>query len=130
MDMKEKAGWLADKICNGGDYAKESAAFLIRLAEEVEYWRQLHRQDVATLKDELKLAEEKQRFCFACASELYGDAEQLPTNQNWKGVDGAIAWHLIDRHADGWTEIGKMMDEWLTANQLPNAKVSGVPPQD
>ena len=38
-------------------------------------------------------------------------------SQNWKGMDGAVAWHLIDRHADNWADIGKMMDEWLKANQ-------------
>lgn len=47
-------------------------------------------------------------------------AEQatIPDNtQNWAGMDGAIAWHLIDRHADGWGDVGKMMGEWLAANQ-------------
>lgn len=37
-------------------------------------------------------------------------------SQNWDGMDGAIAWHLIERHAEGWGDIGKMMDEWLKAN--------------
>ena len=37
--------------------------------------------------------------------------------QHWKGMDGAIAWHLIERHADNWSDIGKMMGEWLAANQ-------------
>jgi hypothetical protein len=36
MDRKEKAGWLADKICNGGDYGKEAAVILVRQAEEIE----------------------------------------------------------------------------------------------
>jgi len=27
-------------------------------------------------------------------------------------MDGAIAWHLIERHADGWAEVGEMMDAW------------------
>jgi hypothetical protein len=36
MNSKEKAGWLADKICNGGDYAKEAAIVLVRQAEEIE----------------------------------------------------------------------------------------------
>jgi hypothetical protein len=30
MGDAERAGWLADKICNGGDYAKEAAAMLQR----------------------------------------------------------------------------------------------------
>ena len=40
MDGKEKAGWLADKICNGGDYAKEAAIVLVRQAEEIERLRE------------------------------------------------------------------------------------------
>ncbi len=43
--------------------------------------------------------------------------------KDWKGVDGAIAWHFIDRHADGWADVGRMMNEWLAANQTPNARV-------
>lgn len=36
--------------------------------------------------------------------------------QQWAGMDGATAWHLIDRHADGWDEVGEMMNAWLRAN--------------
>ena len=37
--------------------------------------------------------------------------------QHWKGMDGATAWHLIERHADNWNEVGAMMNAWLRANQ-------------
>jgi hypothetical protein len=37
-------------------------------------------------------------------------------SQDWAGMDGATAWHLIDRHADGWSDVAKMMAEWLAAN--------------
>lgn len=37
--------------------------------------------------------------------------------QEWKGMDGAIAWHLIDRHANSWNEVGEMMNAWLEANK-------------
>lgn len=37
-------------------------------------------------------------------------------SQDWAGMDGATAWHLIHRHADGWGDVGKMMDEWRKAN--------------
>jgi hypothetical protein len=40
-------------------------------------------------------------------------------SQQWKGMDGAIAFHLIERHADGWNDIRKMMEEWLSANTSP-----------
>jgi len=44
--------------------------------------------------------------------------ETVPDNmQKWKCMDGATAWHLIERHADGWADVDKMMDEWLEANQ-------------
>lgn len=49
------------------------------------------------------------------------DRVTVPTvednSQNWAGMDGATAFLLIDRHADNWADIGKMMDEWLAANQ-------------
>lgn len=42
----------------------------------------------------------------------------VPDNmQDWKGMDGAIAWHLMERHADNWSDVGKMMGEWLEANR-------------
>ena len=43
--------------------------------------------------------------------------------QEWKGVDGAIAFHLIERHAEGWAQTGEMMNDWLVANQQPAAVV-------
>ena len=39
-----------------------------------------------------------------------------PDSQHWAGMDGAIAFQLIERHADNWADIGRMMDEWLAAN--------------
>lgn len=38
--------------------------------------------------------------------------------QDWKGMDGAIAWQIIDRHANDWADIGKMMHEWRDANSF------------
>ena len=38
-------------------------------------------------------------------------------SQNWKGMDGSIAWHLIERHAENWNQVGEMMNEWLGENQ-------------
>ena len=42
--------------------------------------------------------------------------EEADKMQEWAGMDGAIAWHLIDRHADNWNEAGEMMNAWLRAN--------------
>jgi hypothetical protein len=40
-------------------------------------------------------------------------------SQNWAALDGAVAWHLIERHADNWADVAKMMDEWLAAKLAP-----------
>jgi len=55
---------------------------------------------------------------------LYGHAPApqppatIPDNsQEWSKLDGAQAWHLIERHADSWADVGKMMGEWLAAHQ-------------
>lgn len=45
--------------------------------------------------------------------------EEAQTFQNWKGMDGACAFHLIERHANGWGDVARMMDAWLTANRNP-----------
>lgn len=44
--------------------------------------------------------------------------EEADKAQSWAGMDGVTAWHLIERHADDWHEIGAMMDAWLRANVL------------
>lgn len=44
--------------------------------------------------------------------------EEADKAQQWAGMDGATAWHMIERHADDWNEIGAMMDAWLRANVL------------
>jgi hypothetical protein len=51
--------------------------------------------------------------------------EEARQSQNWKGISGAIAYHLIDRHADNWADISVMMDAWLEANAL-NAQAGVV----
>lgn len=40
-------------------------------------------------------------------------------SQDWAGMDGATVFQLIERHADGWADIRKMMGEWLAANAAP-----------
>lgn len=42
--------------------------------------------------------------------------EEVAASQDWKGMDGAIAYHLIDRHAEHWHDVGTMMNAWLDAN--------------
>lgn len=46
--------------------------------------------------------------------------EEADAKQEWKGMDGATAWQLIERHADGWDDIREMMHAWLRANKGTN----------
>jgi hypothetical protein len=39
----------------------------------------------------------------------------MAVEQNWKGMDGATAFHLIERHAEGWDQTGQMMNAWQAA---------------
>lgn len=42
-------------------------------------------------------------------------------SQSWGELPGEQAFLLIDRHADGWGDIGKMMDEWRLARNQAGA---------
>lgn len=41
---------------------------------------------------------------------------EAATCQQWRGMDGRTAFHLIERHADGWEDIAMMMGAWHRAN--------------
>lgn len=52
---------------------------------------------------------------------LYAAPMHIPTPddinaQRWAGLDGAVAWHLIDRHGEDWSHIGRLMEAWRAAN--------------
>ena len=53
-------------------------------------------------------------------------AEEARTFQHWAGMDGATAFHLIERHSDGWGDVAQMMSAWLEANKTPNVKLTGL----
>lgn len=36
-------------------------------------------------------------------------------DQDWTGLSGATAWHLAERHGEGWAGIGAMMEAWRDA---------------
>lgn len=73
----------------------------------------------------------------ACKAIEAMDVEKtMPTiedaSQDWGKVDPAIAWHLIERHADSWADIGKMMTEYVQA-QIARAELEArkpLPPAD
>jgi len=46
--------------------------------------------------------------------------EEAATFQDWRGMDGACAFHLIERHANGWGDTARMMEAWLAANAAPS----------
>lgn len=59
----------------------------------------------------------------ALAAELKAvRGDQAPTVedinlQEWKGMDGGCAWHLIDRYAEDWHHTERLMNAWLEANR-------------
>lgn len=42
--------------------------------------------------------------------------DKADKSPQWSGMDGEIAWHTIERHADGLDSVGEMMNTWLRAN--------------
>ena len=54
--------------------------------------------------------------------------EQAPsTEQEWAKVDPAVAFHLIERHAEDWADAGRMMEAWraaVSAATKPTADLS------
>ena len=57
--------------------------------------------------------EQIDNVCMISGSLLNRFGEHEKASQNWEGMDGATAWHLIDRYADGWADVGRMMQECL-----------------
>ena len=51
-------------------------------------------------------------------------AEEARSFQDWAGMDGACAFHLIERHASGWDEVARMMQAWLDANKSSPTKTA------
>ena len=43
----------------------------------------------------------------------------LKNSQDWKGMDGATAFLLVERHSNHWDDARLMMEEWLKANTHP-----------
>jgi hypothetical protein len=45
--------------------------------------------------------------------------------QDWAGMDGAIAYHLIERHSENWSHAARLMHAWRDANP-PAAEQPGA----
>jgi len=73
-------------------------------------------------------------LCLAwhCWQAAHASARNVPETpkedlaQNWAGMDGATAFHLIERHADGWGDVGHMMEQWRAANASANQQHEGL----
>ena len=48
--------------------------------------------------------------------------ESLDATQNWGELDGARAFHLIERHGEGWADVGAKMDVWAIARHGQSAR--------
>lgn len=47
------------------------------------------------------------------AAPASGEAVAEPdTSQDWAKLDGAVAYHLIERHGEDWADIGAKMEAW------------------
>lgn len=58
-------------------------------------------------------------------------AHQVPDNlpddtQDWGRQDGAVAYHLIDRHGENWADIGNKMETWARA-WVASQEMAAVP---
>ncbi|MDY0071847.1 MAG: hypothetical protein RBR77_04275 [Thauera sp.] len=49
------------------------------------------------------------------------------TNQDWLSLDPAVAFHLIERHAENWNDAGAMMQAYLDAHIEAYRKRRGEP---
>ena len=67
---------------------------------------------------ERKVIEAYGKDCFESGEDhpLRPPATRPENSQDWAGMDGATAFHLIERHSDNWSDAHMMMDEWRLAN--------------
>jgi hypothetical protein len=82
----------------------------------------LTRQDIAVPEPWAEYVDQQTGYFWAgwqagAAAERERTITVADQSQDWKGMDGTTAFHLITRHADGWADVGKMMGEWLEANR-------------
>jgi hypothetical protein len=63
---------------------------------------------------------------YACISDTLPAQEPTvePNSQRWAELSGAVAFHLIDRHAENWADAELMMNEWRAAHEASAQKDS------
>src|SRR5579859_5490405 len=52
--------------------------------------------------------------------------EEAERCQQWAQLDGATAYHLIERHAANWADVGLMMDAWLKARASAVSEIASL----
>jgi hypothetical protein len=102
------------------------------LSDECEKWAAMHQQSKAKIASleaerddwrnrateaqaERDAAREERDAALVRVSAMEGEVTVPDDMQEWARLDGAVAWHLIERHADSWADVGKMMDEFIAA---------------
>lgn len=55
-----------------------------------------------------------------------GEAEP-DTSQDWEKLDGAVAYHLIERHGEDWADIGAKMEAWGKARFAAPQPAAAIP---
>jgi len=68
----------------------------------------------AQLDEALRQIAERDELIATLRARLF--VPDIGAEPDWSAVDGAVAWHLIDRSGDGWGHIGAMMDAWRDAH--------------
>lgn len=100
-----------DAASRGADfYTSDQPAFAVVVP--VEFARSLERElsEVTRERDELR-----ELMVKGGLSLITPDEPPLEARQDWAKLRGAIAFQIIERHADDWDEIDTMMEEWRVA---------------
>lgn len=122
---KRVPGWEADYKADGRPRfavalpipALEVVALLDRLEQTERDARSLKRQ-----RDQAQSAMAAHRIAMEQAEKERDELKRATTipmeekgSQNWTGMSGAVAHHLIERHAENWADVDMMMAEWADA---------------
>ena len=105
------------------DSAVEAGKSLAKQAFKAERERDALALRVSELTCQIDRAEEAMVERDALAAELKAlRGDQTPTTEDinllkWKGMDGVFAFHAIERHADDWNHVARLMNAWLEANR-------------
>jgi len=106
--VKDRIRWLSRSLEKAAKAEQERDALALRVSE------------LACRIDRAEEAMVERDALAAKLKALRGD--QTPTTEDinllkWKGMEGVFAFHLIERHADDWNHVARLMNAWLEANR-------------